>query len=122
MMYVILWFIPIILFWLILMGAPMLYLIIVYTWYPLLAGLISYKLVIGFDLGIKKWGLPIVLGFINSTVCYLTYGITNYLSMSKVGWSDRDNFISNAVVALIGVIVGLWRVHLEKNARKEITG
>lgn len=117
MVYLIAWFIPILLFWIVLKDIPMLFFIILYTWYPVLGGIISYKLVMNDQL--RKWRYlsPIGLGYINCGVFYVTYGITNVLSMSNVAWDDFGNFILNTLSSIIGLIIGIvvYNIRIKKS-------
>lgn len=113
-MYFLVWFIPIVLFWLVLRVVPMLFFMLVYAWYPILGGIISYKLVTNSRIGKWKYLSPIGMGCINCSVFYITYGITNMLSMSNVAWDDLGIFILNAIGSAIGLLAGIVMTKLSK--------
>lgn len=115
-----LWLLPIVVFWLLLRNAhqPMLFFLIVYAWYPILACVISYKLASNNYLGVWKWISPVAFGLLNASVFYLTYGITNVLSMSNVAWDDMGNVVMNAVASIIGLGIGVAMKHLDQSFKK----
>lgn len=102
----IVWMIPVVLFWLVLREAPMLFFLIAYIWYPLLASRVSYEIVSRHDLPIWKWFVPPVICVLNMFVFYVTYAITNALGMSKVAWDNAGIFVLNAIGAVIGLGIG----------------
>jgi len=106
---ILLWILPIVAFWLLFRIAyePMLFLLIVYAWYPIIACVISYRIASKNYFGVWKWLSPVAFGVLNASVYYLTYGITNALSMSNVAWDDKSNLVISAIASIIGLGIGL---------------
>lgn len=113
---IIAWLFPVVLFWIVLRVVPMLFFLIAYTWYPLLAGTISYVIASRTNWPIWKWSVPLIICVLNILVFYMTYAITNALGMSKVAWDNTYIFTLNAIGAGIGLGIGAGvLLHKRKN-------
>ena len=95
------WLLPIISFWFYFayQHVPILYILIVVVWYPFWTCIVSYFIARGNRFGKWQWAFPLIFGLLNRSVYYLTFGISNALSISKVDIDDIGTLMARTIIS-----------------------